>query len=72
MVDYKLESGMLIKVTNDNGEVGYKWGEKGKPYFGEDAKYHAFRQGCAIHYNYKRMDADAVEMLPMTADLGVF
>ncbi len=39
---------MPIKECQINGESGYKWGDQGKCYVGEDAKQKAINQGISI------------------------
>jgi hypothetical protein len=43
---------MPLKECQINGESGYKWGDQGKCYVGEDAKQKAIKQGLAIDKDY--------------------
>ena len=40
---------MPVKKCSVQGEKGYKYGDSGKCYLGEDAKEKATKQGQAIH-----------------------
>jgi len=44
----KEDSIMPVQPCTANGKSGYRWGEKGKCYTGEDAKKKAEKQGAAI------------------------
>lgn len=39
---------MPVKICMKNGKYGYKWGDKGQCYIGDDAKDKALKQGRAI------------------------
>jgi hypothetical protein len=43
-----LRNNMPVKKVIRKGRVGYRWGERGKIYFGKGARGKAARQGRAI------------------------
>jgi len=59
------ETGLYQKVIDPKLGEGWKWGEKGKAYFGEDAKEKAFEQGAAIERTRKKYREERSLMFPM-------
>jgi hypothetical protein len=50
-----------LQKTEDGG---WRWGDKGKTYYGPSAKDQAIKQGIAILRTYKEIDEDGYVIFP--------
>lgn len=48
---------MPVKSCRSNGKSGFKWGDNGKCFTGENAKAEATKQGKAIEISKKELQA---------------
>ena len=53
-----------LQKTEDGG---WRWGDKGKTYYGSNARDLAVKQGLAILRAYKEIDEDGYEIFPFNA-----
>lgn len=44
---------MPVERVERDGKIGYRWGKRGKVYFGKDARKRALEQGQAIEASKK-------------------
>jgi hypothetical protein len=58
-------TGLYQKVHDPIQGVGWRWGDKGKAYFGPDAKEKAFEQGAAIERTRKQYEEERTLAFPI-------
>jgi hypothetical protein len=59
------ETGLYQKVHDPIQGTGWRWGDKGKEYFGPDAKEKAFEQGAAIERTRQQYREERTLMFPL-------